>query len=197
LRLPAVYRSLIYEAIKDAQPASPIATLRFPVNHRRHYERLSRFPEGLVVLGDAVCSFNPIYAQGMTVAALEADLLSSCLSEHQRTYPPGELTGFSRRFQKKIAPIVNTFWLITASEDFRLPETRGRRPPFVGLLNSYSRRIQELSACDPQVMRLFFEVQHALKGPLALFSPTIVAKVLFTSPSRRRDQEGTDTSPDA
>src|SRR5438270_1143286 len=102
------------EAIQDAEPFTPIAIHKFPANRRRHYDRLSSFPEGFVALGDAVCSFNPVYGQGMTAAALEADMLNTLLYRQRER---GDITGFSRRFQKKITKIVDTFWLLAASED--------------------------------------------------------------------------------
>ncbi len=180
----------LYEAIKDAEPLTPIAIHKFPANRRRHYERLSRFPEGFVALGDAVCSFNPVYGQGMTAAALEADMLNTLLYEQQKKHARGDITGFSRRFQKKITPIVNTFWLLASSEDFRHPETQGKRPLGVNLLNSYARRVHELSTFDPQVTLLLYQVLQAIKPPTALFSPSMLAKVLFKRQPRSKQQEG-------
>src|SRR5947209_20264770 len=76
----------VYEVIKDAEPLSPIAIHKFPANRRRHYERLSHLPDGLVVLGDAACSFNPVYGQVVTVAALEASTMRACLAWHLITH---------------------------------------------------------------------------------------------------------------
>ncbi|MDB5310297.1 MAG: monooxygenase FAD-binding protein, partial [Gemmataceae bacterium] len=70
LRSPAVY-----EAIAAAEPLTPIAGQRATENRQRHYARLGRFPEGVVAVGDAVCAFNPVYGQGMTAAALGAEVL--------------------------------------------------------------------------------------------------------------------------
>lgn len=183
----------LYEAIQDAEPLTPIVIHKFPANRRRHYERLSRFPEGFIVLGDAVCSFNPVYGQGMTAAALEADILNTLLYQQRQR---GDITGFSRRFQKKIRPIVDTFWLLAASEDFRHPETKGKRPFGIALLNRYARRVHELSTFDPQVTLLLYQVLQAIKPPAALFYPQILAKVLFKKTPRPSYQDGTSVSQD-
>lgn len=172
----------LYEAIKDAEPLTPIAIHKFPANRRRRYERLTRFPEGFVALGDAVCSFNPVYGQGMTAAALEAETLNTLLYQHRR---PGDIRGLSRRFQKKITNIVDAFWLLAASEDFRHPEIQGKRPAGLSLLNSYSLRVQKRTSFDPEVTLLFYQVLQAIKPPIALFSPRILIKVLLQRPPRR------------
>src|SRR2546421_7118083 len=184
----------LYEAIKDAEPLTPIAIHKFPANRRRHYERLPRFPEGFVALGDAVCSFNPVYGQGMTAAALEAETLNTLLYQQRERRASGDITGFSRRFQKKITHIVDTFWLLAASEDFRHPETQGKRPLGVNLLNRYARRVHELSTFDPQVTVLLYQVLQAIKSPMAPFSPHILMKVLFKRAPRQSHQAGTSTS---
>ncbi len=181
----------LYNALQDAEPLTPIAIHKFPANRRRHYERLSSFPEGFVALGDAVCSFNPVYGQGMTAAALEADMLNTLLYQQRER---GNITGFSRRFQKKITKIVDTFWLLAASEDFRHPETQGQRPLGVNLLNRYARRVHELSTFDPQVTLLLYQVLQAIKSPMALFSLPILAKVLFKRAPRKSQQAGTSVS---
>jgi deazaflavin-dependent oxidoreductase (nitroreductase family) len=100
----------LYEAIKDAEPVTPIVTYKYSANRWRHYERMSRLPEGFIVMGDAVCSFNPVYAQGMSVAALEAKTLETCLREQRRRRPHHGLAGFTPHFQNALAKVVRTPW---------------------------------------------------------------------------------------
>lgn len=184
----------LYEAIKDAEPLTPVAIHKFPANRRRRYERLARFPEGFVVLGDAVCSFNPVYGQGMTAAALEAEMLNTLLYQQREHHSAGDISGFSRRFQQRITKIVDTFWLLAASEDFRHPETQGRRPAGLSLLNSYSLRVQKLTSTDPEVTLLFYQVLQAIKPPTALFHPRMLAKVLVQRPSRQGKRTEVETA---
>jgi 2-polyprenyl-6-methoxyphenol hydroxylase-like FAD-dependent oxidoreductase len=168
----------LYEAIKEAEPLTPIITNTFPANQWRHYERLSRWPEGLLVLGDAVCGFNPIYGQGMTIAALEAKTLDACLQE-QQLHHPVDGRWLPRRFQQAIAKQIAVPWMLATSEDFRYPQTQGRRPLLIGVFHWYSRRVLELATQDPQVALGFYEVLHMFKPLTALFAPQIMAKVLF------------------
>src|SRR5439155_959510 len=83
---------------RDAEPMSPIQGTRSTANVLRHYERLARFPDGLVVVGDAACAFNPVYGQGMTAAAMGALLLDECLRVERRRGNQ-DLDGLPRRFQ--------------------------------------------------------------------------------------------------
>lgn len=167
----------LYELIKDAEPLSPVATMRFPANRRRHYERLSRLPEGFVVVGDALCSFNPIYGQGMTMAAIEAETLKTCLQ--QRLRRGGDMAGFARQFQKAIAKPVSIAWMFTTSEDLRYPETEGKRPFGTGFFQWYIKRLLQATAVDARLTQSFYQVMHMLKPPVTLFAPRVLAGVLF------------------
>ncbi|XXF76146.1 hypothetical protein P2318_24210 [Myxococcaceae bacterium GXIMD 01537] len=166
----------LYEVLLRAEPLSDIATYRIPSSLRRHYERMPRFPEGLVVLGDAACSFNPIFAQGMTTAALGALELRDCLEAQVRT---GSMEGFSRRFQQALARVTNLPWQAVASEDFRHAETTGPKAPGADVMNWYMERVQRLCADDPVVMRQFIGVMHMVDPPSVLFHPRTVLKVLL------------------
>lgn len=170
----------IYEAIKYTEPLSPVAIHKFPANRRRHYERLPSMPDGLVVLGDAACSFNPIYGQGMTVATLEASALRDCLAWQVDSHP-GNMAGFSQRFQKALAGIVEIPWLFTTSEDFRYAGIEGKRPFGIGMLQGYTQRVCRLTATNPFATQSFYEVLNMLKPPMALFHPRILLPALFAS----------------
>jgi 2-polyprenyl-6-methoxyphenol hydroxylase-like FAD-dependent oxidoreductase len=168
----------LYEAIKEAEPVTPIVTYKYAVNRWRHYERIARLPEGFVILGDAVCSFNPVYGQGMSVAALEAKVLDVCLRDQQRQGTRNDLAGFPQQFQQAIVKVVKVPWMLATGEDFRYPETEGKRPLGMNLLHWYTRRVNELTGSNPMVAGLFYQVLHLLKPPTVLFSPRVVWAVL-------------------
>ena len=164
-----------YETVKDARPLSPISTFHFPAQRWRRYERLARFPDGLIVLGDAVCSFNPVYGQGMSVCALEADLLDRMLRD---CVGPATPAGFSKLFLRRAAGLIGTPWLIATGSDFMYPQTQGRRPLGTGLLNWYFAHVFRLCARDRGVLLRFYRVLHLLDQPIILFHPSVVFRVL-------------------
>jgi 2-polyprenyl-6-methoxyphenol hydroxylase-like FAD-dependent oxidoreductase len=167
----------LYELIKEAEPLTAAVSYRFAANRRRYYERMSRLPDGFVILGDALCSFNPVYAQGMTVAAIEVEMLQTCLQ--QRQHRQKDLSGLPRQFQKAVARTVSAAWMFTTSEDFRYPATEGKRPVGIGLFQWYTRRLLEAAAETPQLALRFYHVMHMLKPPTTLFAPRVLAAVLF------------------
>ncbi len=111
---------IIHDAIRGAEPLSPIVGYRRAENRRRHYEQLARWPERLVVTGDAVCALNPAGTQGMTVAAMAAEELDRCLRKAR-----GDLAGLAGRFQRRLARMHQTPWTFTASFDHRYPGVVG------------------------------------------------------------------------
>jgi 2-polyprenyl-6-methoxyphenol hydroxylase-like FAD-dependent oxidoreductase len=180
----------LYRAIKDAELVSPTASHKFPSNRRRHYERMRRFPEGLVVLGDALCSFNPIYGQGMTTGALGVRLLDDSLHDQRRLSGSGTLVDFSHRFQRKIARVIDSPWLLTTTEDFRSPRTAGQRAWWTAALCWYTGRIHRLTWSDRFTARRFLEVMHLTVRPTALFHPYIVFRALTQGFHADRVHEG-------
>lgn len=162
-------RADIYDVIKGAEPLSDAVAYVFPANLRRHYERLSRFPERFVVMGDAVCSFNPFYGQGMSVAALEGLLLEQCLA--------GGIADLPRRFFLEARRIIDTPWMIAAGSDFAFEGVTGRKPAGTDATNWYLRHVHRAAATDRIVCRAFFDVANLLKPATTLFSPRIVARV--------------------
>jgi 2-polyprenyl-6-methoxyphenol hydroxylase-like FAD-dependent oxidoreductase len=168
----------LYEAIKDLEALTPVVSHKIPSSRWRHYERLTRFPEGLAILGDAVCSFNPIYGQGMTTAALDAEALDATLREQRRKYGPGQIVGLAGVFRKRVAKIIATPWQMATTEDFRWPQTTGPRPAGMQFMHWYSGRLHTLAGSDKEVLVTFLQVMNMLKPPTAMFAPKMIWEVL-------------------
>ncbi|WP_242041395.1 hypothetical protein [Leptolyngbya sp. FACHB-261] len=169
---------MLYEAIKEAQALSPIYCYRCTDNRLRHYERVPSWPNELVVLGDAVCAFNPIYGQGMTAAAQAALTLGQCL--RQQLPPSGDSPiGQTQVFQKRLAKVNATPWLLATGEDLRWPTTEGDQLAMSHrLLQWYVDRVRLLSHQNPEALREFLEVLHMVKPPTTLFQPAFILSVL-------------------
>lgn len=167
----------VYAAIRDAQPLSEPRGHGFPASIRRRYERLRRFPTGLLVFGDAICSFNPIYGQGMTVAAIEAEILRRCLrgGEHD----------LARRFFRAAAKAINPAWQLSAGGDLALPEIEGHRPLATRVINRYVARLHRVAQHDTTVSAAFRRVGLLLDPPSAVLAPRILLRVLLGGRRRR------------
>lgn len=160
----------IHELVSRAEPIGDAVQTRFPASRRRRYERLPALPHGLVVMGDALCSFNPVYGQGMSVAAAEAALLGSCLDR-------GGVEGLGPRFFRAVRPVVDVPWDIAVGGDLRFPEVEGPRGARVRFVNYYLSRLIPATASDPAVARAFHEVANLTAPPAGLLHPRIVRRV--------------------
>src|SRR4051812_21587506 len=167
----------IYDVIRDCEPLSEVVQYRFGGSQRRRFERLDRFPEGLIVMGDAVCSFNPVYGQGMTVGAVEAERLNQALAHAKSA--GGIAPDFSRRWFRTITPIVDAAWDAVLIEDYRFPELASQRPLRLGPLQWYMGRVHRATYRSPRVTEQIYQVVSFLAPPSTLFRPRIAADVLF------------------
>jgi 2-polyprenyl-6-methoxyphenol hydroxylase-like FAD-dependent oxidoreductase len=174
----------LHDAIVGATPLSPISVYGFAKERRRHYEALARIPAGLLVLGDAACVFNPLYGQGVSVCALEAEALERCLAR----IPAGNedaLDRLPRAYYREASPIIARAWLLATATDLLFPQAVGSRPPGLGLFGWYNRQILEASSTNEAVLRRFYEVLHFLQPPTALFAPSIVLQACRWALARR------------
>ena len=167
----------IYNAIRGARRVGDIARYVFPHSQRRHFERMPAFPRGLLPVGDAVCSFNPIYGQGMSVAAQEAVLLRRVLAHSSNATDP--LAGLAAAFFSGLQPLLDTPWAMAAIPDFIFPDTTGERPPDLDRTLKFAFALLRLAARKPDVHKLVLEVQHLLKPRSAYRRPLLMARVLL------------------
>ena len=168
----------IYQSIRDAEPLDDPVGFRFPASVRHRYERLARSPDGLLVVGDAVSSFNPIYGQGITVAALEALALRRHLEAGARPQP--------RRFFAEVAHLVDVPWEIAAGGDLLFPGVPGRRPLKVRLIGAYLARLHAAAAHDATLSSAFIRVIGMVAAPRSLLGPGVALRVLRGTTRRRR-----------
>ena len=168
----------IYEAVREAEPLDDPVGFRFPASVRQHYERLDRFPSGFLAFGDAACSFNPIYGQGMSVAALEALTLRRHLKRGIEPQP--------RRWFRGLARVVDVPWDMSAGGDLLFPGVPGRRTLKIRLLGGYLSRLHAAAADDAHLATAFIRVAGLVAPPQSLLSPGIALRVLRGGRARRR-----------
>jgi len=159
----------IHDVVARAEPLTDFRRYRHVSSLRRRYERLARFPDNYLVFGDAICIFNPVYGQGMTVAAEEALALHQCLRAGS--------TGVARRFFAAAARIVDIPWDIAVGNDLRHPDVEGARPPAMRFINWYIGKLHLAATRDSTLATAFLKVVNLMMPPSSLFSPAIVGRV--------------------
>jgi 2-polyprenyl-6-methoxyphenol hydroxylase-like FAD-dependent oxidoreductase len=163
----------IYQVIRDGEPLDDPVGFRFPASVRHRYERLPRFPDGLLVMGDAVCSFNPIYGQGMSVAAVQALVVRRHLARGAEPQP--------RRVFRGLARVVEVPWGIAAGRDLVFPGVQGRRTAKVRLVDAYLGRLHAAAAHDARLASAFMRVAGLVAPPRSLLRPDVAVRVLRAS----------------
>jgi len=155
----------------------------FPASRRRRYEQLDEFPEGLLVTGDAMASFNPIYGQGMSVAALDAMQLHETLAS-------GERRALAPDFFEGAATAIDTAWQMATSADFEFAATEGPKPTGTDLLNRYTGAVMDAAHSDPVVAEQFYHVMRMEEPPTTLLRPQVAARVAANALSGRLPDVG-------
>jgi 2-polyprenyl-6-methoxyphenol hydroxylase-like FAD-dependent oxidoreductase len=173
----------VLAAVRAAEPLGEVIRHRMPSSQWRRYDKMRRFPEGLLVCGDAICSFDPIYGQGMTVSALDAVALRDCLVRGRHD--------LARRYFRAAAKSIGVAWRMGAGSDLAFPEVQGRR----SLSMRASNRLADwvLTACesDAVVVEKFFRVNNFIDPPVRLMHPSFISRVAAVNLRRRQGDHAT------
>jgi 2-polyprenyl-6-methoxyphenol hydroxylase-like FAD-dependent oxidoreductase len=168
----------VLAAVRAGQPLGPVVEHRIPSSQWRRYDRMRRFPDGLLVCGDAICSFNPIYGQGMSVAALDALALRDCLRRG--------VTNLPRRYFRAAAKPIGVAWQIGASDDLAIPEVEGRRTATMRFTSRLVNMVLTACESDAVVAAQFFKVAWLLDPPIRLLHPSFLYRVAIVNLRRRQ-----------
>jgi 2-polyprenyl-6-methoxyphenol hydroxylase-like FAD-dependent oxidoreductase len=158
-------------ALQAAEPVGDVTAQHYPTSAWRRYDKMRRFPAGLLVCGDAICSFNPVYGQGMTMAALQAVSLSSCLAHRD----DGDLSrSYFRATTKQIAPV----WRANRLIDFSVTPMTGWRLVARRLLNWSADKTMAAAQNDIAVAEAFARLLQMQDPATRLLRPSMVARVV-------------------
>ncbi|KLL10162.1 NAD(P)/FAD-dependent oxidoreductase [Protofrankia coriariae] len=160
----------IYDLVTSTEALGDPVPHRFTSSLRRYYERVKNPPTGFLVIGDAICSFNPLYAQGMTVAAQQAWALRDCLRAAGPDLPA--------RFYRQAGRVVDVAWDMANGADLRYPGVQGRRGLRDRLVGPYAERVQVAAHQDATVARALMNTLNLVDAPTALLRPAVAAGVL-------------------
>jgi 2-polyprenyl-6-methoxyphenol hydroxylase-like FAD-dependent oxidoreductase len=172
----------VMSALRCAEPLGEVARYRTPSSRWRRYDKMRRFPAGLLVFGDAIASFDPIYGQGMTVAALQAVELDRCLRRGS--------TNLAARYFRAAAKPIGVAWRLAVGGDLTVPEVEGPRPLSTRLTNKYVDRVQAAAETDAIIAKRFLRVAGFHDSPASLMLPSVVLRVAATNWRQARARNG-------
>ncbi len=165
-------------AVRAGEPLGPIVQHRMPCSQWRRYDKMRRLPDGLLACGDAICSFNPIYGQGMSVAALDAIALRDSLMRGVVDLP--------RRYFRAAAKAIGVAWQTGATSDLAFPQVEGRRTPSMRVINRLVDSVLAACESDNEVTTQFFRVTGLLDAPPRLLRPAFLYRVARVNLQRRQ-----------
>ncbi|MFJ7495133.1 hypothetical protein ACIQZB_28830 [Streptomyces sp. NPDC097727] len=157
------------EVLRSGTPLDDAVKMRYPESTLNHFDKLDRHLGGFLVVGDALCSFNPIYGQGVTVAVMEAELLQSLLED-------GDRQNLASRFFEAAAAMLVEPWSLAVGGDLRFPEVEGERGPQDEEVNRYLGRFRAAAAVDPVLGTAFLKVANMMAPVSSLFSPELMER---------------------
>jgi 2-polyprenyl-6-methoxyphenol hydroxylase-like FAD-dependent oxidoreductase len=177
----------VLAAVRAAEPLGEVIRHRMPCSQWRRYDKMRRFPEGLLVCGDAICSFDPIYGQGMTVSALDAVALRDCLLRGRRH--------LARRYFRAAAKSIGVAWRMGAGSDLAFPEVQGRRPLSMRVTNRLADWVLTACESDAVIVEQFFRVNNLIDPPVRLMHPSFVSRVAAVNMRRQQGDHATPATP--
>jgi 2-polyprenyl-6-methoxyphenol hydroxylase-like FAD-dependent oxidoreductase len=171
----------VASVMRESPPLDSPVKMRFPASLRRHYAKLDRIPSGLIVTGDALCTFNPVYAQGMTVAALQALALREAVGQAlagTRSAGVRSAGVVAERFLRAADRLVSAAWAMSVGGDLRFAQAEGRRRPADRLVNAYLSRLRAAAAVDPAIAAVYLRVVNMMDPPARLMTPGTIIRVV-------------------
>jgi 2-polyprenyl-6-methoxyphenol hydroxylase-like FAD-dependent oxidoreductase len=158
-------------------PVGDVAVHRQTANLRRRWDRVADWPDGLLVVGDALCSLNPVYGQGMTVAAQQAEIVAKAAR-------PG--MPVDRALQRRMVAVTEAPWSIATTNDLRMPSCSDEASTVQRWSTRWASSVGRLAAAgDIRATRTIARINHLMAPPVAVFHPALIASVARGIPSRR------------
>jgi 2-polyprenyl-6-methoxyphenol hydroxylase-like FAD-dependent oxidoreductase len=175
--LAALPDPAIAELAQQLEPVGDVAIHRQTGNRRNRYGKSRIWPVGLLAVGDAYCAFNPVFGQGITVAACQALLIRDALAHDSTRAERRPLT--TRRLQRRIGAAADLPWQVATTEDLRHPSSSGSQPRAQRVFGLWSAQLARLAAHgDRGAYLAFARVYHLMATPAMLFHPSLVLAAL-------------------